>query len=49
VPDVRAYHQKIPVADFCRAAFSGAAMNGTVLADNIVLSDPDLGFSFGGE
>ena len=46
VSDMRSDHQEILVADFRRAALGGAAMNGAVFADNIVVSDLDLRFSF---
>ena len=38
-------HQKILIADFRRASLDRAAMNGAVLADDVVVADLDLRFS----
>ena len=46
VTDMRPRHQKILVADFRRAALGAAAMNSAVFADDVVVADLDLGFSF---
>ena len=46
VSDVRAYHQKIFVANFCDAAFGAATVNRAKLADNIFVADLDPGLSF---
>ena len=43
---MRAHHQEIVVADLRRAAFGAAAMNCTVFANDVAVSDLDLGFSF---
>jgi len=43
---VRAHHQKIVVADFRSGSFGCAAMNGAILADNVVVADLNLCFSF---
>src|SRR5438094_6689738 len=40
-------HQKILVAEFRRASFRRAAMNGAVLADNVVVADLNFGCSLG--
>src|SRR3981081_1203177 len=47
VPDVHANHQEIIVADFGRASLRAAAMNCAVFADDVFITDIDLGFSFG--
>ena len=46
VSDVRPRHQKILVADCRRAALGATAMNSAVFADDVVVADLDLGFSF---
>ena len=45
VTDVRSGHQKIVIADFCSAVLGGPTMNGTVFANDVVVSDRNLRFS----
>ena len=49
VSDVRSGHEKILVADFGHTAFGAAAMDGAMLANDIVVSDRDVGLAFGGK
>src|SRR5437588_117612 len=49
VSDMRADHEKILVADFGYTVFGTAAMNRAMLANDIVVSDHDIGLAVGGE
>jgi hypothetical protein len=45
--DVRTSHQKVLITNFCGAGLGGAAMNGAVFTDDVVVADLDLRFSLG--